>query len=168
MKTAKSNAARRYNKRIVICGSMSSHSQMLEQIRILRRQGVPSIAPDADTDPHFILTEEAAQESKRRASMRHIRRIRDRNTFGILVMNLDKHGIYNYVGPNAFAEIAIAFAHYKRIFLYQGIPDFYREELVAWQAVPLFGKLSQLINEYQLDRLENMAQLDMFDLLDPQ
>lgn len=81
--------------------------------------------------------------------MKHIRKIRDNEkTFGILVMNIDKHGIPNYIGPNTFAEIAVAITHYKKVYLFQGIPAFYRDELVAWNVIGLNGDIDRIIKDY--------------------
>ena len=162
----KSRTKKHADKRIVICGSMTFYTQMIAQNRILAQQGIPSIIPDADVDPNLVSTVDAAQEAKRRLSMRHIRRIRDTDTYGVLIINCDKHGIPNYIGPNTFAEVAVAVAHYKQVFLYQGIPDFYRDELTAWQSVPLYGDMSSLIRQYESDRLASTAQMDLFDELE--
>lgn len=132
---------------MVICGSMAFYSNMLEHKRILQNAGINTLIPDSDNDLINSLQETDFQKIKRRASMKHIRRIRDQKTFGILVLNYDKHGISDYIGANTFAEIAIAVAHYKRIYLFQGLPDFYREELLAWQVVCLNGSLKSLIRD---------------------
>lgn len=151
-------------KRIVICGSMSFYAEMMQQKHFLKDAGIDSVLPESD-DP-FIdsVHEEGFQEVKRRASMRHIRRIRDQKTFGILIVNCDKYGISDYIGPNTFAEIAVAFAHYKRVYLYQSIPDFYRDELVAWQVVCLEGSLSRLIEDCRQAVMQETAQLELFGL----
>jgi len=44
------------------------------------------------------------------------------NSDAILVMNLEKKGIKNYIGGNTFAEIMFAFFHDKKIFLLNPIP----------------------------------------------
>jgi len=41
----------------------------------------------------------------------------------ILVINLERHGIKNYIGGNTFAEIMIAFYLGKKIFLLNPIPN---------------------------------------------
>jgi hypothetical protein len=142
---------------------MTFYSKMEEQKAFLRKSGIPSIIPDPDDEPNS-LWEKDFPSMKRRSSMKHIRRIRAGKTFGILVMNLDKHGIHDYIGPNTFAEIAIAFAHSKHIFLYQGIPDFYQDELVAWQAIPLNGNTSRLVTSYQETMRSETLQLTLFGL----
>lgn len=152
-------------QRIVICGSMSFYSDMVTYARMLRNERVITVIPESD-DP-FIETcsEEAFQEVKLNASMRHIRKIRDHEkTFGILVVNRDKHGIANYIGPNTFAEIAIALAHYKKIYLLQDMPAFYRDELSTWGVICLNGDISRVIDDYKQSELHRsmVTQLDLF------
>lgn len=152
--------------RIVICGSMAFYANMVEQRRLLRELGIKSIIPDPDKGVFHEMAEDDSFTLKRTVSMKHIRRVRDGKTFGILVLNLDKHGIPDYIGPNSFAEIAVALAHYKRIYLYQGIPTFYRDELVAWAAVPLNGDLSRLahdLKEHIAKDVNRAQQLMFFD-----
>lgn len=154
---------RRSPQRIVVCGSMAFYVNMLEQKQHLRQSGIHALIPNIDDQLMEPISEEIHQKAKRQASMRHIRRIRDEKTFAILVVNIDKYGIRDYIGPNSFAEIAIALAHYKRIYLYQGIPDFYKDELLSWQVIPLEGNLSRLISDYRKVTSANEIQLALFD-----
>src|SRR5260221_5507526 len=100
-------------QRVVISGSMSFHSTMLEEARLLSKAGIRVLVPPSDSGMLDDLTGDLYQEAKRRLSMQHIRKIRDPKTCALLVVNCDKHGIPDYIGPNTFAEIAIALAHYK-------------------------------------------------------
>jgi hypothetical protein len=44
------------------------------------------------------------------------------NSDAILVINLEKNGIKNYIGGNTFAEIMFAFYYDKKIFFLNPIP----------------------------------------------
>jgi len=146
----------------VVCGSMSVYADMLRLKSELLAKGIASVIPEADEPLHFSLRAEEYEEMKRRASMRHIRRIRDQSTLGIVVVNPQRHGIINYVGANTFAEVAIAFAHYKRIYLLHGLPDFYEDELRAWGVVSLGGDLEELVADHEELQFESTAQLPLF------
>ena len=61
--------------------------------------------------------------------MNHIRRP---DTVAVLVVNVDRPNVRHYIGPNSFAEIGVAFADERQVFLLQGMPDSYAEELTAW------------------------------------
>lgn len=62
----------------------------------------------------------------------------------VLVLNLDKHGIANYIGGNTFLEIGFAHVLGQKIFLFNPIPDiqFYKTEIEAMKPVILNGDLS--------------------------
>lgn len=135
--------------RLVICGSMTFYAQMRELQDTLRSKNIKSYLPDAEDEVSASLNPEQFSTFKRRVSLAHLRRIRSPETFGILAVNLDKHGIPDYIGANTFAEIAVAFAQHKRIYLLQGIPRMYEDELKAWKVVPLHGDLRTLVSEYR-------------------
>ena len=140
-------ASKRFRQRVVICGSMSFYGDMLAAKSHLQREGIPAIVPEAEDGRIQDLDEDAFTEFKRRASLQYLRVIRAPETVAILAVNRDKHGIRDYIGPNTFAEIAVAFAQHKRVFLLQGIPDMYFEELRAW-GVSLDGDLSEIGRYY--------------------
>jgi hypothetical protein len=73
----------------------------------------------------------------------------DTRTCAVLAVNADKQGIRDYIGPNTFAELAIAFVNGKKIYLLQNVPRNLEDELTAWGAIPLRGDLSRLIEEVQ-------------------
>lgn len=63
----------------------------------------------------------------------------------ILVLNMTKNGIANFIGGNSFLEMAFAHVLNKTIYLYNPIPDvLYRDEMVAMKPVVLGGSLSLL------------------------
>ena len=62
----------------------------------------------------------------------------------ILVMNLDKNGIKNYIGGNTLMEIGFAHVMNQKVFLYNPIPDipYYKTEIEAVNPTILHGDLS--------------------------
>lgn len=69
----------------------------------------------------------------------------------ILVINLERHGIKNYIGGNTFAEMMIAFYLNKKIFLLNPIPSderlsCIRDEIEVVKPIVLNGNLD-LIND---------------------
>lgn len=152
-------------KRIVICGSMTFYAEMVEIQDMLRKVFVNAIIPLTDHDFSQITDAKAWNRQKEIMSQKYIRKLRDTKTYGVLIVNYDKNGIQNYIGPNAFAEIAVAFDHRKAIFLLQGIPEDYYEELTAWGVISLNGSLEQLISMVRSSDDCPMIQPDMFDLI---
>jgi len=63
----------------------------------------------------------------------------------VLVINLDKHGIKNYVGGNTFLEMGFAHVLNQKVFLLNNIPDMiYTSEIVAMKPVIINGDLSRI------------------------
>ena len=74
---------------------------------------------------------------------RYFRIIKDSDA--ILVVNIDKKGIKNYIGGNTFLEMGFAHVLNKKVFLLNNIPDVsYRDEILAMQPIILNGDLSKI------------------------
>ena len=97
-------------RRIVIIGSMSVYPSMIKVAKQLNSFGIKTVIPEEEGDIVKQVSLFDFDQFKRRASLSYLRKIRDPRTYCVLAMNLDKYGILNYVGPNTFAEIAVAFA----------------------------------------------------------
>ena len=120
--------------RIVLCGSMKFKEDIITIGKKLEEMG------------HIVkLPIECINgENKEIASRAHFNRIVSEDTEAILVVNNEKNGIANYIGPNSFAEVAFAFFYNKKIFLLNDIYDPYKDELKGWKSVSLGGKLENL------------------------
>lgn len=64
----------------------------------------------------------------------------------VLVLNLDKNGIKNYVGGNTLMEIGFAHVLNQRIFMWNQIPDmpYCKTEIEAVKPVIINGNLSSI------------------------
>jgi hypothetical protein len=63
----------------------------------------------------------------------------------VLVLNLDKNGVANYVGANTFLEMGIAFHMKKKIFLYNPIPEIAcKEEILGMRPEVIYGDLEKI------------------------
>jgi len=64
----------------------------------------------------------------------------------VLVVNLDKNGIKNYIGGNTLMEIGFAHVLNQKIFLLNPIPDicFYKTEIEAVKPIILNGDLRKI------------------------
>ncbi len=64
----------------------------------------------------------------------------------VLVVNLDKHGIKNYIGGNTLMEIGFAHVLDQKIFLYNPIPEipYYKSEIEAVRPLILNGDLAKI------------------------
>ena len=142
---------------------MSFYGDMLNIQNLLDEKGIPSIVPAAEDQYTAMLSLSDFETFKRRASFKYLKIIRDPKTVAVLAINRDKHGLSDYIGPNTFAEIAVAFAQRKRIFLLQGLPKEYIDELQAWGVISLDGSLSSIFQYYKaaIEPLE--LQMNLFE-----
>ncbi|WP_447912996.1 hypothetical protein [Microbacterium phyllosphaerae] len=127
---------------------MRAWDQMRQVRDVLFHQGIESLIPDTDEVSPCSSSEEM-NEMKRVASLRHFEYIQDAQTAAVLVVNVDKDGQNDYIGPNSFAEIAVAVAAGRRVYLMYGTPLAYSDELQAWGARELNGRLETLAAEMQ-------------------
>lgn len=65
----------------------------------------------------------------------------------VLVFNIDKHGIKNYIGGNTLMEIGFAHVLNQKIFLYNPIPEipYYKTEIEAVKPIIINGDLRKII-----------------------
>lgn len=130
--------------RVVLAGSMSVLHVMSQLADELREAGIETVVPEPDDDAS-LWTVEAVNRHKRAVSKAHMDCIRDDQTKAVLVANLDRHDVDSYIGPNTFAEIAVAFADDRKVFLLQGMPVMYEDELLAWGVECLHGDVSRVV-----------------------
>jgi hypothetical protein len=146
--------------RIVLCGSMSCYSLMEAVANRLEVNGIRALLPAPEDDRHTVLTQRAFLEFKRTVSRAYMKEIRRQATEAILVINAPKRGIDNYIGANTFAEIAVAFGSSKRIFVLNELYEPMKDELTAWRAEPLSGRLEVLVERLRPEP-ETSAQLKL-------
>ena len=133
--------------KIGIIGSMQFTEQMVEM-----RDALSALGHDAFvTDLHkpFIGKSDEEKEVIKLEQKNNQDAIREfwnmmQGAEGVLVLNLDKHGIKNYIGGNTFLEMGFAHVLHQKIFLLNPIPDisYYKTEIEAMKPVVLNGDLS--------------------------
>lgn len=64
----------------------------------------------------------------------------------LLVANFDKHGIANYIGGNAFIEMAYGHILRQKLYLLNPIPNmpYYGTEIIAMKPVVIDGNLARI------------------------
>ena len=70
-----------------------------------------------------------------------------KNVEALLIINLERHGISNYIGGNTLFELAAGYFADKKIFFYNNIPDisYYKSELQAINPIIIKGDLSKVL-----------------------
>ena len=119
---------------IVLCGSMKVKDKIIEISNELEKMGY-----------NVLLPVECMQGlEKVIASRAHFDRISNPDNQAILIVNVTKNGIENYIGPNSFAEIAFGFYFNKKVFLLNDIYEPYKDEIIGWNIRCLNGDLSKI------------------------
>ena len=135
--------------KIGIIGSMHFSEKMLEVAEGLKKLGhevllsnfVNSFPGKNDDEKEVIKLNQKFEEDAMR---------RDWNTMKdadvLLVINLERHGIPNYIGGNTLFELAAGYFSGKKIFFYNPIPEipYYKTELEAVKPVIIEGDLSKI------------------------
>jgi len=144
--------------KIVLCGSLAFTKEFDEIRETLEKAG------------HLVLTSDTAEDAKKRGiadvkkwleQMRkfesekfvkymaeklksHIEKIK--NSDAILVVNLDKSGVKNYIGASTLMQIGYAFEHGKRIYLLNSLNESQSgaEEIIAMKPSILNGRLEMI------------------------
>ncbi|WP_158661741.1 hypothetical protein [Enterococcus timonensis] len=109
---------------------------------ILSQRGFSAVTPE-EADWKSI-DKNKMNQFKRAMSAKYFNEVAHKTTGAVLVVNETKMGIPNYIGANTFAEIAIAFFSGKKIYLLNDFYPPYLDELAAWGAMPLLGKIENL------------------------
>jgi phosphoribosylformylglycinamidine synthase len=137
--------------KITLCGSLSFAREIKKIKEKLIAKGHEALLPasierfsienDLDAEK-FKSNREFYLDIKPSYMKEHFNKIVDSDA--ILVVNIDKHGIKNYIGGNTFAEMMIAFHNKKKIFLLNPIPEepkILRDEIEAVRPTVLNGNL---------------------------
>ncbi len=133
--------------KIGIIGSMQYTEQMLEMRDRLNTLGHEAFLTDLHKT--FIGKTDEEKEIIKIHQKNNLDAIREfwnmmQGADAVLVLNLDKNGIKNYIGGNTFLEIGFAHVLGQKIFLLNPIPDiqFYNTEIEAMKPTIIHGDLS--------------------------
>lgn len=137
------------NMKIGIIGSMQFTEKMLEM-----REQLNTLGHDAFvTDLHkaFIGKTDKEKETIKIHQKNNMDAIREfwnamQGGDAVFVLNLDKHGIANYIGGNTLMEMGFAHVLNQKIFLYHPIPEipYYKTEIEAMKPVIIDEDLSKV------------------------
>ena len=78
------------SKKIVICGSMMFFEEMVNCQRQLKELGIESVVPKEENKTVSLYDEKQFMEFKKKVSRAYLRKIRDKETVGVLIYNAKK------------------------------------------------------------------------------
>lgn len=133
--------------KIVICASMSAIEKIIEVQNELVSLGHAVVAPE-NLDRHLAKTfsskESTDEKIKDDLIKKYFEKIKENDA--VLVLNLDKNGVKNYIGGNTFLEMGFAYVLGKKIYLFNEIPEIsYRDEIIAMQPIILNGDFKKIL-----------------------
>ncbi len=136
--------------RIGIIGSMQHTEKMVEARDKLASLGHDVFITNLHTD--FIGKNDDEKEKIKIHQKNNQDAIREfwklmQGADAVLVLNLDKHGIPNYIGGNTLMEIGFAHVLNQKIFLLNPIPEisYYKSEIEAVKPVVINGDWSKIV-----------------------
>jgi hypothetical protein len=145
---------------ITICGSIAFHAEMDEAKKELEALGHEVKLPPYEVkDENGVMIPVKEYYAKRKASNIDAGWIWERKaeaikwhfdkvawSDAILVLNYDKNDITNYIGPNTFLEVGLAFYLGKKIFFLRDIPEMSsKEEYLAMGPIVIHGDLKKIV-----------------------
>lgn len=144
--------------KIAICGSINKSDKLIEVAKELEKMGFETELPyytnkiknGEITLEDFCKEKESSGDGSFRSAatedlyQRYWRIIGESDA--ILVVNVEKNGIENYIGGNALIEIGFAYIQNKKIYLLNDIPEipFYKDEIIAAKPIILNGDLGKV------------------------
>ena len=144
------------NMKITICASINFTNEIGQVAEVLKAAGHEIVIPETsgmilrkEVTLGQIVEEKHTGEFVNRvirqdSIARYYEKVKDCDA--ILVLNIDKKGIKNYIGGNTFLEIGFAHVLGKKIYLYNPIPEieYYKDEIKSMQPVILNRDLKQI------------------------
>ena len=139
--------------KITICGSVSFAGKMVEAFNKLKEMGHKPLVHE-NTFKVADGTAEELEDMKNHVEHSEIKKRYDYikawhklilDSDAVLICNLDKNGIKNYIGGNTLMEMGFAHVNDKKIFLLNPVPEIgYKDEIMAMCPVILNGDLSKI------------------------
>jgi len=134
--------------KIFICSSKWFYNEIPLVKKKLEKLGHTIILPNSYENP---MKEEEIKKlgeeehSKWKANMLKAQKSKVKASDGILVLNLEKNDIKNYIGGATFLEIFKAFELNKKIFLYNEMPEnIFKDELIGINPIVLNKDLTKI------------------------
>lgn len=141
--------------RLAVCASASFYPQVIQKSYELEKLGITVILPKTAEKMKTqgvqnveIVSDWAhtpdGYHRKAQLIREHFKEIE--NSDAILVMNYEKHGKANYIGPNVLMEMSTAFYLEKSIYVLNGEPEDSPliDEILGVEPIFLYGDISSI------------------------
>ncbi len=141
---------------LVVCSSAAFYKQVVQLKQQLEATGLVVVIPKtaakmAETGDfeveHYKTWFANADDYDKKADLMRAHFDEISNGDAILVVNNEKHGHANYIGPNVLMEMSLAWYQNKAIYLLNAIPNEspFEEEIKGMNPIALGGNISKLM-----------------------
>jgi len=136
--------------KIILCGSIAAGKEILEIQSQLEKMGhkveIPTSLKNEFLRQHTDISNEEKARDKIQFDLIRAYYEKIKKYDVVLIVNVDKKGIKNYIGGNTFLEMAFAHVLNKKLYCLNPLPETsYSSELQAMQPIILRGHLASLI-----------------------
>jgi len=135
--------------KIIICGSITAAQEILDIQNRLEKAGHEVEIPHGVKHKEYWdrtelpSSEKADDKIKNNLIRGYYEKIKLYDV--VLVVNVDKRGIKNYIGGNTFLEMGFAHVLNKKLYCLNPLPELsYTSELAAMQPIILDGDINQI------------------------
>ncbi|MBU0976007.1 MAG: DUF84 family protein [Patescibacteria group bacterium] len=140
---------------IAICGSISFYPEIVKVQQRLEAQEIQTYIPKGYGGNDKAIKESLTYEedAKRKIEYNLIKDYYQKILVSdaILVINLEKNCIKNYIGGNVFLEIGFAYVNNRPVFLYNPIPEdlSYKTEIMAMKPIIIHGNVQKIFQYFK-------------------
>lgn len=134
--------------KICVCCSLSFTDEVKKITDELEKLGHEVLLPngvilDAIHQPDFDPVK-AKRNNGYDAVRDHFNKVKESDA--VLICNLTKNGVENYIGANTFLEMGFAYYHEKPIYTLNPLPDYkyINDEIQSFDTIALDGDLSKI------------------------
>lgn len=134
--------------KICVCCSLSFTDEVKKITDELEKLGHEVLLPngvilDAIHQPDFDPVK-AKRDNGYDAVRDHFNKVKESDA--VLICNLTKNGVENYIGANTFLEMGFAYYHEKPIYTLNPLPDYkyINDEIQSFDTIALDGDLSKI------------------------
>ncbi|MDQ3089531.1 MAG: hypothetical protein M3Q24_00040 [bacterium] len=135
--------------KVVICGSMTASKEMVEAEKALVEFGHVVVLPEFTHEYATMETFDRMHSESARNKVEYdlitnyYHKIKESDA--ILVINVSRKNISNYIGGNSFLEMGFAHILNKKIFLLNPTPEMgYLDEIMAMKPIIINGDYSKI------------------------
>ncbi len=132
---------------ITICGSLKFYDEMLKARKELEKRGHKVLMPTKTQGVDYWEEDNTKRvEAKKKLELIRVHIDKIEKSDAILVLNIKKHDVENYIGANTFLEMGFAYYRKKKIFTLNPLPNqpYIIDELLTFDPIVINGDFDKI------------------------